>query len=167
MPRTQKKTAFEKICKSCKTLGVIPQRVVAEVEFKPGSRPGDTVVLKGMSDCVRGRQPGDVIVTASEKPHRIFKRFGKNNDLKCSIDITLKQSLCGFSAEITHLDGRMVEVNSHKAVTPHGQKIVVQGEGIPRGQGRLEILINVIFPKVVPESIAPKLAECLENLEKQ
>lgn len=162
----KKKVVFEKICKSCKTLGVIPQRVVAEVKFEPGSRPGDTVVLKGMSDCVRGRQPGDVIVTASEKNHRIFKRLGKKNDLKCSIDITLRQSLCGFSAEITHLDGRMVEVNSNKVVTPHGHKLFVQGEGIPRGKGRLEILINVIFPKLVPESIAPKLAECLDVLEK-
>lgn len=166
------KTVFDKICKSCKTLGVVPQRVVAEAKFEAGSRPGDTIVLKGMSDCVRGKQPGDVVVTASEKSHRIFKRLGKKNDLKCSIDISLRQSLCGFTAEITHLDGRIIEVKSDKheglaKITPHGHKIVVQGEGIPKGQGRLEILVNVVFPEFVPESVAPKLAECLDVLENQ
>ena len=158
------KTVFEKICKVCKTIGVVPERVVAEAKFEAGARPGDKVILKGMSDCVQGRPAGDVIVTASEKSHRIFKR--KNSDLKCSIDITLRQSLCGFSAEITHLDGRKVEVKSD-AVTPHGKKFNLQGEGIPRGKGCLEITTNVVFPKVVPESIRDKLSECLDVIENQ
>ena len=158
------KTIFDKVCKVCKSIGVVPQRVVAEAKFEAGARPGDTVVLTGMSDCVEGRPPGDVIVTACEKSHRIFRR--KSSDLACSIDITLRQSLCGFSAEITHLDGRLVEIKSD-IVTPHGHKIVVQGEGIPRGKGCLELTTNVVFPKVVPESIAKKLADCLDVLEKQ
>lgn len=159
------KTVFEKICKICKTIGVVPERVVAEAKFEAGARPGDKVILKGMSDCVQGRPAGDVIVTASEKSHRIFKR--KNCDLKCSIDITLRQSLCGFSAEITHLDGRKIEVKSEGVtVTQHGQKFNVQGEGIPRGKGCLEITTNVVFPKVVPESITTKLSECLDVIEK-
>lgn len=66
------KTIFDKICKVCKTIGVIPERVVAEAKFEAGARPGDKVVLKGMSDYVQGISPGDVIVTASEKSHRIF-----------------------------------------------------------------------------------------------
>lgn len=160
------KTVFDKICKVCKTIGVVPERVVAEAKFEAGARPGDKVILKGMSDCVQGRPAGDVIVTASEKSHRIFKR--KNSDLKCSIDITLRQSLCGFSAEITHLDGRKVEVKSDGVtVTPHGKKFNVRGEGIPRGKGCLEITTNVVFPKVVPESITAKLSECLDVIGNQ
>jgi len=159
------KTVFEKICKVCKTIGVVQERVVAEAKFEAGARPGDKVILKGMSDCVEGRPAGDVIVTASEKSHRIFKR--KNSDLKCSIDITLRQSLCGFSAEITHLDGRKVEVKSDGNVTPHGSTFNVQGEGIPRGKGCLEITTNVVFPKVVPESITAKLSECFDVIEKK
>ena len=157
------KTVFDKVCKVCKSIGVVPERVVAEAKFEVGACPGQTVVLKGMGDCVKGIPPGDVIVTACEKNHRIFKRSSCN--LACSIDITLRQSLCGFSAEITHLDGRLVEIKS-EVVTPHGHKFVVQGEGIPRGKGRLEIMTNVVFPKVVPESIIPKLTECLDVLEK-
>lgn len=159
------KTIFDKICKVCKTIGVVPEREVAEAKFEAGARPGDKVILKGMSDCVEGNPAGDVIVTASEKSHRIFKR--NNSDLKCSIDITLRQSLCGFSAEITHLDGRTVEVKSDgQNVTPHGKKFNIQEEGIPRGKGCLEVTTNVLFPKVVPESITTKLSECLDVIEK-
>lgn len=165
------KVVFDKVCRKCNTLGVVPQRVVAEAKFEAGSRPGDRVVLKNMSDCLQGRPPGDVIVTASEKSHRIYKRSSKSkpHDLKCYIDISLRQSLCGFTAEITHLDGRIVEVKSD-AVTPHGHKIVVQGEGIPRGKGSLEITANVVFPSpkcVVPKEVKNELAELLDILEKQ
>lgn len=164
------KTVFDKVCRTCKTLGVVPQRVVVEAKFEAGARSGDRVVLKGMSDCIQGRPTGDVVVTASERSHRIYKRSSKvSNDLRCSIDITLRQSLCGFSAEITHLDGRIVEIKSD-LVTPHGHKIVVQGEGIPRGKGCLEITPNVVFPDprtVVPESVKAQLAEVLDVLENQ
>ena len=164
-----KKTSvmFEKVCRSCNTLGVKPQRVVVEAKFEPGSLPRDRVTLKGMGDCVGGIPPGDLIVTAAEKSHRIFKR--KQNTLRCSMDITLKQSLCGFTETITHLDGRCLEIKSdrHK-ITPHGHKFVVKGEGIPRGKGFLEITTNVIFPKaVVPSHLAARLEECLDVLEKQ
>lgn len=163
---SKSKMVFDKICMVCKTIGVVPERVVAEAKFEAGARPGDQVVLKGMSDYVQGRPAGDVVVTASEKSHRIFKR--KNTDLKCSININIRQSLLGFSTEVTHLDGRKVEVKSDgQNVTPHGHKIVVKGEGIPRGKGCLEITTNVVFPKSVPDSITARLAECLEVIEKQ
>lgn len=108
-----------------------------------------------------GKAPGDVIVTASEKQHRIFKR--KGNVLKCNIDITLCQSLCGFCAEITHLDGRVLDISSDE-VTPHGHKFVIQKEGIPRGLGSLEVTVNVTFPKTIPEHMTSKLAACLTEI---
>lgn len=163
---SKSKTVFDKICKACKTLGVVPERVVAEARFEPGARPGDEVVLKGMSDWVPAGAAGDVVVTASEKSHKFFHR--NNTQLRCSIDISLRQSLCGFSTEITHLDGRKVEVKSEgRVVTPHGHKIVIKGEGIPRGKGHLEITTNVVLPKSVPSGIANKLEECLDVLENQ
>lgn len=163
-----KSDIFERVCKSCKTIGICSQRLVVEAKFEAGSLPGDRVILKGMSDCVEGTPAGDVVVTAAEKGHRIFKR--KLNSLRCSIDITLRQSLCGFSAEITHLDGRSLEVKSKGTITPHGHKFVLQGEGIPKGKGCLEVTTNVVFPSsdvIVPESVAEQLGRCLHVLEKQ
>lgn len=156
-----KRIVFEKMCLKCKTMGVIPERIVAEAYFKPGSSSGEKVVLKGMSDSMKGKSPGDVVVIATEKSHRFFKR--KGNTLKCSIDITLKQSLCGFSAEISQLDGRIIVVSSD-GVTPYGHKIVIPGEGIPKDTGSMEITVNVVFPKTIPEKSLDTLNCVLEDL---
>lgn len=156
------KTVFDKTCKKCKTSGVMPERVVAEVTFPPGSTSGSKVVLEGMSDCTPDTIPGDVIVVASEKQHNIFKRKGKS--LQCSIDITLRQSLCGFSADITHLDGRIVKLAS-ETVTPHGKKFSIEKEGIPKGAGSLDVIVNVVYPKSIPEHLVSKLTECLDHLD--
>lgn len=162
---SKSKTVFSKVCRSCKTIGVTPERAVVESRFEAGALPGDKVVLEGMSDSFRGRTSGNVIVTAAEKQHRIFKR--KGDVLKCSIDITLRQSLCGFSAEITNLDGRVLEVSSGEGavVTPPGHKIIVPKEGIPRNKGSLEITVNVMFPKFVPDEIGPRLFDVLDELD--
>ena len=156
------KIVFERVCGSCKTLGVVPERIVAEAFFEAGTTSGDRVVLKGMSDSIGGKEPGDVVVIASEKSHRIFKR--KGNILKCSIDINIKQSLCGFSAEISQLDGRVLNV-SRDEVTPHGHKIVIKNEGIPKNSGHMEVVVNVIFPSKVPPSLSIKLMQCLDELD--
>jgi len=155
------KVVFERVCGSCKMLGVVPERVVAEACFEPGASSGDRVILKGMSDSLKGKSPGDVVVIASEKSHRIFKR--KGNILKCSIDINIKQSLCGFSAEISQLDGRVLNV-SRDEVTPHGHKIVIKNEGIPINSGHMEVTVNVVFPTKVPTSLSSKLMKCLDEL---
>lgn len=159
---TARKTVYDKMCPKCKTTGLVPERVVAEAVFRPGALVGEKVVLIGMSDCADRMIPGDVVVTASEKQHRIFRRKGKN--LSCSIDITLRQSLCGFHAEVTQLDSRKIDVSS-ETVTPHGHKIVVSKEGIPKGEGQLEITVNVVFPSKIPRIIAAKLNECLDAID--
>jgi len=155
------KTVFDRVCNACKTMGTVSERVVVEAYFKPGSASGDRVVLKNMSDSIEGKSPGDIIVIAAEKTHRIFKR--KGNTLKCSIDINIKQALCGFSAEISQLDGRILNV-SRDEVTPHGHKIIIENEGIPIKTGSMEVTINVIFPTKVPPSSAKKLMQCLDEL---
>lgn len=155
------KMIFDRVCNTCKTIGTVSERIVVEAYFKPGSSVGDKVVLKNMSDAIEGKSPGDIIVVAAEKSHRIFKR--KGNTLKCSIDINIKQSLCGFSAEISQLDGRILNV-SRDEVTPHGHKIIIDKEGIPMNVGNMEVTINVIFPTKVPPSSAKRLMQCLDEL---
>lgn len=130
------RTVYGKSCRKCKTLGVVRERLVAEAKFEPGAHPGDRVILKGFGDF----EKGDVVVVAVEKSHQSFERDG--DILKCVLNISLKQSLCGFSKSITHLDGRVLEI-SCPDVTPPGKKIVVPGEGIPRGHGHLEVTVHV------------------------
>ena len=61
--------------------------------------------------------------------HSKFVRQG--NDLKTRINISLKEALLGFTREITHLDGHIVEVERTGKVTKPGLMERFKGEGMP------------------------------------
>ena len=50
---------------------------------------------------------GDVIVRINEKPHPVFQR--KGDDLYIKRTISLSDALCGFTTEVTHLDGKPLD----------------------------------------------------------
>lgn len=155
---------FEKVCKACTSRGSIKDRTVVEAVFPPGCSQGHKVIIEGMSDYVMGKESGDVVVSALQKEHPLFKRNG--NVLRMSITISVRESLCGFKREITHLDGRILSVGREEGVvTPQGHKITIPGEGIPRNSGVLEITISIDYPPMIPETIRAKLSELFEEME--
>merc|ERR1712137_613788 len=103
-------------------------------------RNNQKITFRGMADEVPGMEPGDVHFVVQEKPHPLFKRKGA--DLLVTRDISLKQALCGYTWNFTHLDGRKIS-----AKTKPGQVIqcetkqadgktlpyivTVSGEGMP------------------------------------
>lgn len=139
-----KKVAFDKICPSCRGTRTVKERSVVEVKFAPGCAIGSRTILKGQGNCTNGKDQGDVIITARQKIHHKFKRTAKN--LKCNLDITLYESLCGFNKDFVHLDGHVVKVKSTD-ITKQGFNIKIPGEGIPRGEGVLDLVVNIVYPK--------------------
>lgn len=139
-----KNVVFDKICSTCRGTRVLKERSVVEVKFPPGCGIGSKTILKGQGNCTNGKDQGDVIITARQKVHPKFKRDGKN--LKCNFDITLYESLCGIDKDFVHLDGHLVKVKTTE-ITKQGFNINIPGEGIPRGEGFLELIVNVIYPK--------------------
>lgn len=84
-------------------------------------------------------------------PHKVFER--RQNDLKTTITITLKQALLGFEKEITHLDGRIITISRNKITRP-GEVEKIRGEGMPvyeypTDKGDLFITYQVEFPKTL------------------
>jgi DnaJ-class molecular chaperone len=63
-------------------------------ELEKGMKGGDVVLFKGESEQGFDFFPGDVYVKLNEVAHPTFKREG--NDLKISIDISLKDAILGF-----------------------------------------------------------------------
>lgn len=83
----------------------------------------------------------------------MFKRDG--NNLSCEITVTLKEALLGFERELTHLDGKKVEI-IRDDVTQPGYVMKISGEGMPIHQksgefGDLFVKINVEVPKELNE----------------
>jgi len=152
---------FEKVCGSCTSKGSIKNRTVVEAKFLPGCGQGFNVVLKGMSDYSLGKEIGDVIISALQKDHTVFKRAGRN--LKCNIKITIKESLCGLERTIKHLDGRIITVKSD-GITPNDHTFSIPGEGIPRGSGALEVTAIVEYPGKIKEEYKQKLGNILDEI---
>ena len=98
----------------------------------------------------------------------MFRRGGA--DLTASMEITLAESLCGFSrVVIKHLDGRGIFINHPKGrVLKPTQVIKVKGEGMPYKKsdmrGDLYLKVHIQFPEngwPKDESVLAKLQELL------
>lgn len=82
-----------------------------------------------------------------EKEHALFKRKGA--DLIMEKTLSLTEALCGFCFTITHLDGRVLKVESAPGdIYKHDDIKVIPGEGMPiHGspftKGRLFIIFKV------------------------
>ncbi|CAN0214608.1 unnamed protein product [Ectocarpus sp. 12 AP-2014] len=123
------------------------ERIVLEPVVKPGDRPSMSYIFRGKGDYinVQGSLPGDVVITTAQKPSSVFTR--KGHDLYTNVQISLKESLAGFSRSVKHLDDRMIELSVPKGkVTPPGTVVRVQNEGIPAQKGTLFVTFQVGFP---------------------
>lgn len=141
-------------CKSCKGHKTYKDRKVLEVVVEKGMKNGQKIKFSDEADELPGTLPGDVVFVVQEKEHDHFKRKGA--DLVYSMTLKLSESLCGFTRTITHLDGRVLVVESKagEVVKPDALKMI-QGEGMPYHgspftKGRLFIHFKVEFPNSLP-----------------
>jgi DnaJ family protein A protein 2 len=137
-------------CKSCKGKKVYKDRKVLEVNVEKGMRNGQKIRFSGEADEAPNTITGDVNFIVNEKEHDIFTRKGV--DLALKINLTLSEALCGFTKTITHLDGRVLKIESPSGsvVKPEAVR-AIEGEGMPfHGnpftKGRLFIIFKVEFP---------------------
>lgn len=143
-------------------------------------------MLEGEADQVPDQEPGDIVFRLVEEEHPVFARAG--SDLQTTIDVTLIESLTGFSRVVLkHLDGRGIEL-SHPiipgAILSPGQVLKVPGEGMPMkrtdARGDLYLVVDVKFPdskwkptpamveklkEVLPKPDAPIVANPVDEVE--
>lgn len=153
MCRGAGKTISEKDkCKECRGKKVVKERKILEVHIEKGMKHNQKLEFHGDADEAPGTIPGDVIFVIQEKPHEVFKR--KGNDLLIEKTLSLTEALCGYTFTITHLDGRILKVDSKRGdITRHEQVKMIPGEGMPLygsggyQKGKLFIMFKVEFPK--------------------
>lgn len=144
-------------CKHCGGEKVVEETKILEFEILPGSKSGESVVLKGESDEFPGKQTGDVILTFHCKDHENIVR--KGDDLYIKYRISLVDALSGFSKVVMkHLDGRAIHVTTPKGkVVRPGDYLKIKGEGMPikgstgwfsstQKRGDLYIEMDIEFP---------------------
>lgn len=110
-----------------------------------------------------GGPPGDLIAEIRVRPHRVFRREGR--DVYFELPITLKEALFGATIEVPTLDGRAML--SVPPGTSSGQKLRLRGKGIPSGSGKksgdLYALVQVHVPRELDDETKRKLAESLPD----
>ncbi|KAK2197030.1 bifunctional Chaperone J-domain superfamily/DnaJ domain/HSP40-DnaJ peptide-binding/DnaJ-like protein subfamily A member 1-2-like/Chaperone DnaJ [Babesia duncani] len=142
-------------CRKCPEGPNYLEDVDVTVNVLPGSRHGERIVLSGKGQEQPGLKRGDLIFIVSEQSHPMFKRDG--NDLHFSLDISLKESLLGFTRDIDLFAGKSYTINQ-TGITPHNNVLRIPGMGMPDiesgAMGDLFVIINVIYPKEIkPEHV--------------
>lgn len=122
---------------------------VLEIQIKPGWKAGTKLTFKNEGDYQSECQARQTIqFVLEEKPHPLFTRDG--NDLKMTIPLTFKESLCGFEKEVTTIDGRRIPLSRSSPVQPSSVN-TYPGLGMPisksPGQrGDLHISYKIDYP---------------------
>jgi DnaJ family protein A protein 2 len=145
-------------CKTCKGKKVNKNRKILEVVVEKGMKNGHKIKFSGEADEAPDTIPGDVLFIVQEREHEIFKRKGA--DLVVTMDLKLSEALCGFTRTITHMDGRILRIDSKpgSVVKPDAVKMI-QGEGMPYHgnpftKGRVFVHFRVQFPTALtPDSV--------------
>ena len=152
-------------CKTCKGKKVNKDRKVLEVNVEKGMKNGSKIKFAGESDEAPDTIPGDIVFIVQEREHETFKRKGA--DLVISIDLSLSESLCGFTRTITHMDGRVLRIDSApgNVVKPDSVRLI-QGEGMPYHgnpftKGRLFVHFRVDFPATLPTAVITAISGVL------
>jgi DnaJ-related protein SCJ1 len=130
--------------------------------IEKGMPEGHKIVYRSAWEEVPETNPGDLTFILKTVPHPVFVRNG--NDLNMKMEISLMESLLGFSKQFTHLDNRIVTVTREEVTIP-GQVIMVKDEGMPHHEypsfkGNLYIEFSIKFP----ESLTSAQKQGLKNL---
>ena len=95
---------------------------------------------------------GNLVLSFNLIQHNRFKI--KGNDLYTNLDISFKESLVGFVKGVTHLDSRMITINSEQIIKPNNMKCIPD-EGIydinTKTFGNLYIKFKIIYPSELSE----------------
>lgn len=136
-----------------------------QVQVSPGIEHDEIMILpnKGL---VQNDSRGDVHLLFSIAKHPVFERKGL--DLHCKQTISLKESLCGFTLMITHLNGKMIRLSNQKQsiVHPGFQRELNQFGMVRNNQvGKMVITFDVKFPLTLTVEQKIKLEAVFDEAE--
>ena len=132
------------------------------VTIPQGIDEGEMIILREKGNFMNDEIKGDIKIFVKIVNETSFKRSGL--DLILEKNISLKDSLCGFSFEIKYINGKSYTLNNNKGniITPEYKKIY-PNMGLKRGDhsGNLIIHFHIIFPEKLTDEQIKNLSEIL------
>ena len=83
-----------------------------DIEIEKGMAAGDNILMEKEGEQVPDMARGDLNFIIRQRPHNRFKRVG--NNLFMDLQVTLQESLLGFTRVLKHLDGHQFTVKNEK-----------------------------------------------------
>jgi DnaJ-class molecular chaperone len=125
----------------------VHENTIVYVDIMKGIDQNEIIVLPDQGNVSSPNCKGDIKVFVNIENDTEFVRRGL--DLILNKDISLNESLCGFSFEIKYINKKVYTINNHRGniIQPNYQK-VIPNMGLTREQhtGNLIIQFNVVFP---------------------
>lgn len=141
----------------------VTEQETVYIEIPKGVDENEIFIIKDKGNVIAHEDlKGDVKVSIHIKNSSTFIRDGM--DLIYKKNLTLKECLCGFSFELSHINGKVYNINNNKgSIVSNDQRKIIPELGMIRDEthGSLIIEFNVVFPEKLDESIINKLNEIL------
>ena len=117
------------------------------VQIPKGIDDNEIILIRDKGDVMREDCKGDVKVIVKVTNDTDFKRVGL--DLFYDKQITLKESLCGFSFEVKYINGKSYTINNSPGnIIPLNHRKIIPNMGLTRDThvGNWVIVFSIEFP---------------------
>jgi len=143
-----KGTTIDKPCSACRGSGLQEKNKQMSLKIPAGVDNGRRIIIRGQGDAGENGGPaGDLVIVLHVAQHPNFQR--QDNDLFCSIPVTMSQAALGCEVTITALDDKKLTIKIPEG-TPTGKMLRIKGEGVPISgssrKGDLYVEISVQIP---------------------
>lgn len=148
-------------CGDCSGKGVLHKQETINVAIPAGLNNGETIRMSGYGEAIKGGPSGDLYIRINVKPHKTYRRDGKN--LMTDIHIKLTDAILGTEYNLETLDGKL-DIKIPAGVN-HGELLRVKGKGVPSGSSRGDIIIRIQIK--MPAKLSKKAHEAVEKLKEE
>jgi molecular chaperone DnaJ len=150
-------------CRRCGGAGTDRSIETVNVRIPPGAAAGSRVRVPGGGDAGRHGGPvGDLYIVLRVKPHRFFRREGR--DVLLDVPLSFVEAALGAKVEVPTLDGRAAV--TFPPGTRSGQRFRLRGKGVPSKDGMTtgdQIVVSLIVP---PRKLDSRVKELLRELDR-
>ena len=140
--------------------GPSPTSESLEIRIPVGVHDGAKIRLAGKgSPGHAGGPAGDLLARVRVRPHRFFRRAGRN--LQLDADVSITEAILGTEFEVPTLDGKVTL--RVPPGTDSGSKLRLRGKGIPADKGQaagdLYVAVRIRVPKDVDKDALQKVKD--------
>lgn len=128
------------------------------IDIPEGIDNNEIIVIENKGNCYNNNY-GNIKINIALNKHELFIRNGL--DIVYEKDITLKESLLGFSFEIIFLNNKKYIINNEYIISNYSKIIKDLGFKRSNFKGNLIINFNIKFPKYLSIEQKEKLKEIL------